>query len=263
MTLSTDFKKNRFQLWQTNTHFKLVPPFPASSDEPICFAQDSEHGYDNEAVSIDKNDDKGKDELNWDQEVHKMTKDDEQENDEEHDGFEDNILSLNKEMSMSKHSFISANSDSSEQRRKLIQNLKPNSSIFTDEETTYKPPRRAKPGQKQGKIFFIDIYKFNTVFSGKTGKFFFGKVNMKPQTSQQAEREPIKASDKKSGVVRTRYEILIFPQCVILDVGGERFIAQRNALLKYPTTRLGKLMRSATISGESLNKIDIIRVFTL
>ena len=91
------------------------------------------------------------------QEVDKKFTIDDQENDEEHDGFEDNILSLNKEMSMSKHSFISANSDSSEQRRKFIQNLKPNSSIFTEEETTYKPPRRAKPGQKQGEIFFIDI----------------------------------------------------------------------------------------------------------
>ena len=114
--------------------------------------------------TLDTNDDKGNDELKCNKEVDKMTKNDDQENDEEHDGFEDNMLSLNKEMSMSKHSFISANSDSSEQRRKLIQNLKPNSSIFTDEETTYKPPRRAKPGQKQGEIFVIDIYKFNTVF---------------------------------------------------------------------------------------------------
>ena len=72
---------------------------------------------------------------------------------------------------------------------------------------------------------------------------------MKPQTPQQAEREPIKASDKKSGVAR-HSGFLFFTQCVILDVGGERFIAQRNAMLKYPTTRLGKLMRSATISGD-------------
>ena len=63
---------------------------------------------------------------------------------------------------------------------------------------------------------------------GKTGKFFFGKTALKSSTPQK-EREPIK--------------------CVILDVGGERFIAQRNSLLKYPTTRLGKLMRSSTIQG--------------
>ena len=62
---------------------------------------------------------------------------------------------------------------------------------------------------------------------GKTGKFFFGKTLK--STTPQKEREPIK--------------------CVILDVGGERFIAQRNSLLKYPTTRLGKLMRSSTIQG--------------
>ena len=51
-------------------------------------------------------------------------------------------------------------------------------------------------------------------------------------------------------------------------MGGERFIAQRNALLKYPTTRLGKLMRSATISGdilksESRNRIDITSFYSL
>ena len=52
---------------------------------------------------------------------------------------------------------------------------------------------------------------------------------MKAKSPQTSERDPIK--------------------CVILDVGGERYTAQRNSLLKYPTTRLGKLMRSATISG--------------
>lgn len=97
----------------------------------------------------DRNIDQGKDDLN--QEAEKKTNDDHDDDDEEHDGFEDNILSINKEMSMSKHSFMSSTSDSSEQRKKFIQNLKPNSSIFTEEETTYKPPRRAKPGQKQGK----------------------------------------------------------------------------------------------------------------
>ena len=73
------------------------------------------------------------------------------------DSFEENVFSLNREIS--KHSFLSSNSDSSEQRRKFIQNLKPNSLIFSEEETTYKPPRRIKQAQKQGKdirlIFFL------------------------------------------------------------------------------------------------------------
>ena len=34
---------------------------------------------------------------------------------------------------------------------------------------------------------------------------------------------------------------------VILDVGGERFTAMRATLLKFPATRLGKLMRASTI----------------
>ena len=67
------------------------------------------------------------------------------------------------------------------------------------------------------------------IVTGKTGKFFFGKDGLKAKSPQTSERDPIK--------------------CVILDVGGERYTAQRNSLLKYPTTRLGKLMRSATISG--------------
>ena len=145
------------------------------------------------------------------------------------DSFEENVFSLNREIS--KHSFLSSNSDSSEQRRKFIQNLKPNSLIFSEEETTYKPPRRIKQAQKQGKdirlIFFLTQLTKLKKLAGKTGKFFFGKT-LKAQTPQK-EREPIK--------------------CVILDVGGERFIAQRNSLLKYPTTRLGKLMRSSTIQG--------------
>ena len=83
----------------------------------------------------------------------------------------------------------------------------------------------------------IIIFKFPSIFPKLTffewfclvpGKFFgFGK-NIKGQTPVK-EREPLK--------------------CVILDVGGERFIAQRNSLLKYPTTRLGKLMRASTIQG--------------
>ena len=70
-------------------------------------------------------------------------------------------------------------------------------------------------------------WQFLNGFCIVPGKFFFGK-NLKGQTPEK-EKEPLK--------------------CVILDVGGERFIAQRNALLKYPTTRLGKLMRSSTIQG--------------
>ena len=143
------------------------------------------------------------------EDVKEDDKNDDAEAIEKEDNFEEDVFKLNREMS--KHSFLSANSDSSEQRRKLIQNLKPNSLIFTEEETTYKPPRRIKPQKNQG----------------KTGKFFFGKT-LKAKTPEK-EREPIK--------------------CVILDVGGERFIAQRNSLLKYPTTRLGKLMRSSTIQG--------------
>ena len=88
---------------------------------------------------------------------------------------------------------------------------------------------------------------------------------MKPQTPQQAEREPIKASDKKvwrcqAQALQWKIEkirLVYLTQCVILDVGGERFIAQRNALLKYPTTRLGKLMRSATISGDLKKIVEI------
>lgn len=128
---------------------------------------------------------------------------------EREDCFDDDVFFLNR--TMSKMSFLSPNSDSSEQKRKMVQNLKPNSLVFSEEETTYKPPKRKAQGNKQG----------------KTGKFFFGKTLK--STTPQKEREPIK--------------------CVILDVGGERFIAQRNSLLKYPTTRLGKLMRSSTIQG--------------
>ena len=64
------------------------------------------------------------------------------------DSFEENVFSINREIS--KLSFLSSNSDSSEQRRKFIQNLKPNSLIFSEEETTYKPPKRIKQAQKQG-----------------------------------------------------------------------------------------------------------------
>ena len=36
---------------------------------------------------------------------------------------------------------------------------------------------------------------------------------------------------------------------VILDVGGERFTATRATLLHFPTTRLGKLMRAASMES--------------
>ena len=78
------------------------------------------------------------------------------------------------------------------------------------------------------KVLVLDTSK-QIIVTGKTGKFFFGKDGLKAKSPQTSERDPIK--------------------CVILDVGGERYTAQRNSLLKYPTTRLGKLMRSATISG--------------
>ena len=35
---------------------------------------------------------------------------------------------------------------------------------------------------------------------------------------------------------------------VIIDVGGERFQANRDSFLKYPNTRLGRLMKSASIA---------------
>ena len=34
---------------------------------------------------------------------------------------------------------------------------------------------------------------------------------------------------------------------VVLDVGGEKFSTQRNLLTKFPTTRLGRLMRATTM----------------
>ena len=34
---------------------------------------------------------------------------------------------------------------------------------------------------------------------------------------------------------------------IILDVGGERFLAMRQTLERYPATRLGKLMRASNI----------------
>ena len=120
------------------------------SDKPICSAQEKENGHDNAAACIgetlDQNKENGNNELKA--EVEEKSNN-EQENDEGDDCFEENVFCLNREMS--KHSFLSANSDSSDQRKKFIENLKPNSSIFTEEETTYKPPRRAKPGKKQGK----------------------------------------------------------------------------------------------------------------
>ena len=39
----------------------------------------------------------------------------------------------------------------------------------------------------------------------------------------------------------------ISKRTVILDVGGDRFIAMRTTLERYPATRLGKLMRAASI----------------
>ena len=34
---------------------------------------------------------------------------------------------------------------------------------------------------------------------------------------------------------------------VVLDVGGEKFSTQRTLLAKFPTTRLGRLMRARTV----------------
>ena len=142
----------------------------------------------------------------------------EQEAKEQEDSFNENAL-LSREIS--KLSFLSAGSDQSEYKKKLVQMIKPNTLLFSEEDTTYKPPRRKQQAEK-GKG------------GGKTGKFFFGKTLK--SVSPEQEKEPIR--------------------CVILDVGGERFTAQRNSLLKYPTTRLGKLMRSPNITG-SLQNIKI------
>ena len=69
---------------------------------------------------------------------------DQEESKEREDSFVDtcNVFSVNRDVS--KHSLLSANSDPYEQRKKLIQSLKPNSLVFTEEETTYKPPKRVK-----------------------------------------------------------------------------------------------------------------------
>ena len=144
-----------------------------------------------------------------------------EETNEEEDEFNENA-SLSREIK--KLSFFSAGKESAEYKKKLVQKIKPNTLLFSEEDTTYKPPRR-KQQQEKGK-------------AGKTGKFFFGKT-LKSKSSPEKEKEPIR--------------------CVILDVGGERFTAQRNSLLKYPTTRLGKLMRSSTISGEKLDVMQIKR----
>ena len=135
----------------------------------------------------------------------------EEEAKEEEDSFNENAL-LSREIT--KLSFLSAGSDQSEYKKKLVKMIKPNTLLFSEEDTTYKPPRRKQQPEK-GKG------------GGKTGKFFFGKTLK--SVSPEKEKEPIR--------------------CVILDVGGERFTAQRNSLLKYPTTRLGKLMRSPNITG--------------
>ena len=140
----------------------------------------------------------------------------EEESKEQEDWFNENAL-LSREIS--KLSSLSAGADTSEYKKKLIKMIKPNTLLFSEEDTTYKPPRR-KQQQEKGKG------------GGKTGKFFFGKTLK--SVSPEKEKEPIR--------------------CVILDVGGERFTAQRNSLLKYPTTRLGKLMRSPNITGWLENK---------
>ena len=142
-------------------------------------------------------------------------KEEEEESKEQEDSFNENAL-LSREIS--KLSSLSTGNDPSEYKKKLVKLIKPNTLLFSEEDTTYKPPRRKQQPEK-GK-------------GGKTGKFFFGKTLK--SVSPEKEKEPIR--------------------CVILDVGGERFTAQRNSLLKYPTTRLGKLMRSPNITGWLENK---------
>ena len=38
-------------------------------------------------------------------------------------------------------------------------------------------------------------------------------------------------------------------RCIILDVGGDRFIVQRSYIEKYPSTRLGKLVKSKNVNA--------------
>ena len=70
------------------------------------------------------------------------------------------------------------------------------------------------------------------------GKFFFGKV--KGMT-------PDKEKEPQKGVWPPSFLVILMSRTVILDVGGERFVAMRSYLVKYPTTRLGRLMRASTI----------------
>ena len=85
---------------------------------------------------------------------------DQEETKESEDSFVDtcNVFSVNRDVS--KHSLLSANSDPYEQRKKLIQSLKPNSLVFTEEETTYKPPKRVKQ-VKPGKYEYLYKNKFS------------------------------------------------------------------------------------------------------
>ena len=80
---------------------------------------------------------------------------DQEESKESEDSFVDtcNVFSVNRDVS--KHSLLSANSDPYEQRKKLIQSLKPNSLVFTEEETTYKPPKRVKQVKPGKYLLFI------------------------------------------------------------------------------------------------------------
>ena len=109
---------------------------------------DSLKGEDNMAAVIDESPEKNED----NGESQELIDEKQEEARESEDNFEEDVFLLNR--TISKHSFLSPNSDSSasaEMRRKMVQNLKPNSLIFTEEETTYKPPRRKTTANKPGR----------------------------------------------------------------------------------------------------------------
>ena len=96
-----------------------------------------------------------------------------EETNEEEDEFNENA-SLSREIK--KLSFFSAGKESAEYKKKLVQKIKPNTLLFSEEDTTYKPPRRKQQPEK-GK-------------AGKTGKFFFGKTlksNMKVRPKNKSQ----------------------------------------------------------------------------
>ena len=71
---------------------------------------------------------------------------------------------------------------------------------------------------------------------GKAEQIFFpeSKSDSWEDIQQEQEDEGLQNNEKQK-------------QFVIIDVGGERYQANRDSFLKYPNTRLGKLMNSSSI----------------